>query len=213
MNDPIANGQLELACRLGSVDDIPEAIEEGAHVDCNGYSPMFIAIQNGDRAVIAALVEHGADTAVFEVDPEKGDPVDQLMAMAPDTGGGESEGEGMVELDAKMIRAFQRMITNKGIAEPMHKGRGGEYAAFADGLRSIAAEECHAVVREFLELAEAAVAEVEDEERDASLLAHLKDEAQQETLTALTERYHQAAEEEEPGELLKVYLKERKEVS
>jgi hypothetical protein len=200
MNDPVANGQLELACRLSSLDDIVEALDDGADINCKGYSPLFIAIQNADRAVLKVLVERGADVSVFEIDAEGDDPVEQLMKMAPDQetqSDTELESEGMAELDAKMIRAFQRMIINKGIAEPLAKGRGDEFEAFADGLRSIAAEECHAIVREFLD-------REKPEDTDGT--------NDTETLAALSERYAKATEEEQPGELLKDYLKESKKV-
>lgn len=208
MDDPVANGQLELACRLGSVADIAEAIEEGADINCNGYSPMFLAIQNADRPVIEELVRLGADVAVFEVDPGKGDVVDQLMAMAPERDGPHGDAGGMAELDAKMIRAFHRMITNKGVAEPVLKGRAAEYEAFAAGLQSIAAEECHAAVCDFLELSRSATAG--DAQPEAAFLALLQDGAQAGALAEITARYLVAAEEEQPGELLKDYLKERK---
>lgn len=116
----------------------------------------------------------------------------------------------MAELDAKMIRAFHRMISNKGIAEPIAKGRGDEFDSFADALRSIAAEETQAVVSEFLALLETATAESDDPAE--AITAFLKNEANALTLAGLSERYLSAAEEEQPGELLKDYLKEAKKV-
>jgi hypothetical protein len=133
------------------------------------------------------------------------------MAMAPKQDDQSEDAEGMAELDAKMIRALHRQISNKGIAEPILKGRGAEYEAFAAGLQSIAAEECYSVVNEFLELSKTVTAD--SEEPEAALLAHVKDAAQADTLAALSERYRKATEEDQPAELLKDYLKEQKKVS
>ena len=213
MNDPVANTQLELACRLGRLEDVIEALEDGANIDCNGCSPVFFAIESGDRDVLAALLERGADVSIFEVDGSGEEVLDQLLNIKTQAAVAEEAAaeDGMVELDAKMIRAFDRMVRNKGIAEPIKKGRLAEYQAFSDGLRSLAAEECQAVVREFLEWlrpddgaaadAEAAAKELIDAEENAARLEEL------------SQRYAKVTAEELPGELLKDYLKERKKVS
>mgnify|MGYP001819164749 CR=1 FL=1 len=209
MNDPVANAQLELACRLGSVGDDLEAIDEGADVDCNGYSPLFLAIQNSDRPVIAALVERGADFAIFEASEDKGDVVDQLMMLAPKRGS-ESE-EGMPEVDAKMVRAFDRMIRNKGFAEPVNKGRPEDYGAFREALKRIAAEECHSLVSEFMDLVERTGGEAGDS--DGAMAKVITDADLAEQLNDLGDRYRSASEDEQPGELLKDYLKEQRKLA
>lgn len=214
MNDPVANTQLELACRLGLLDDVLEALEDGADIDCNGCSPVFFAIENGDRAIISALVERGADVSIFEVDPG-GDVVEQLLAISPGSsaaadgdGGGEAAVE-MAELDAKMIRAFERMVRNKGIAEPVLKGRWGEFPAFCDALQSLAAEECQAIASEFVALVKAGQEEADEEVAKAFVAAAENADA----LADLGARYLVATEDEQPGELLKEYLKERKKLN
>ena len=110
-------------------------------------------------------------------------------------------------MDAKMLRAFHRMISNKGFAEPVKKGRLGEYEAFRKGLGSIAAEDCQALVSEFLELVKPAQDDAE------AVAAILSDPANAEKLAELGERYLHASEDEQPGELLKDYLKERKKIA
>lgn len=183
-----------------------EALDDGADIDCNGCSPIFFAIENGCREVLVALVERGADVAMFELDGAE-DVVGQLLKIAPQAGSADDQPapEGMVDLDAKMIRAFDRMLRSKGVAEPIKKGRWAEYRAFCDGLRSLAAEECHVVVSEFLERFEG-----EGEEELKELLAAEESAGR---ITGLNERYATATAEELPGELLKEYLKERKKLN
>ena len=210
MNDPVANTQLELACRLGLLEDAIEALDDGANIDCNGCSPVFFAIENGDRVLLAALLERGADVVMFEVDESQGEVIDQLLKIKSQAEmADECVADGMVELDAKMIRAFDRMLRNKGIAEPIKKGRLGEYQAFLDGLGSLAAEECQAVVREFLDWLRPE-GDADAEESANELLAETENAAR---LEEWSERYSKATEAELPGELLKDYLKERKKVS
>ncbi|MFT4546268.1 MAG: hypothetical protein ACI9UA_000231 [Pseudoalteromonas tetraodonis] len=213
MNDPVANTQVELASRLGLLDDVIEALEDGANIDCNGCSPVYFAIQNGHREVLVALVERGADVSMFGVDPA-GDVLEQLMAIGP--GGVETTTvdapdavEGMVELDAKMIRAFDRMLCNKGMGEPIKKGRLTEYRAFCDGLTSLAAEDCQSVVSEFLDW----IKPQGDADPEEAANMILGDESSAARLAELAERYAKVTAEELPGELLKDYLKERKKVS
>ncbi|MGI9239739.1 MAG: DMP19 family protein, partial [Verrucomicrobiales bacterium] len=207
MNDPVANAQLELACRLGVLDDIVEALEDGADINCNGNSPIFFAVQAGDPTVVAALLERGADVSCFELDAKADDVLERLMAMVPAKPEPSGSSGGMVELDAKMLRAFHRMISNKGLAEPIKKGRLDEYEAFRKGLGSIAAEDCQALVSEFLELIKPAQDDAE------AVAAILDDPANAEKLAELGERYLKAGEDEQPGELLKDYLKERKKIA
>ena len=86
MNDQLANTQLELACRLGSEEDIMEALEDGADINFNGSNPLFVAVLAGDRAVLAILVEQGADVAIFGLDAAAEEPealIDALMQLAP----------------------------------------------------------------------------------------------------------------------------------
>lgn len=205
MSDPVANAQLELACRLGLLDELVEALEDGADINCNGHSPLFFAVQHGHRALLAALVERGADISSFELEAgEVDEVVESLMAMAPSSDNGDAPVAGMAELDAKMIRAFDRMIRQKGFAEPVKKGRQGEFDLFCQGLGSLAAEECQAVVREFLELVKTSTGGGDE------IAQLLTDPQLASQLAQLGERYIKASEDEVPGDLLKDYLKERK---
>ena len=199
MNDPMANAQLELACRVGSREAIIEAIEEGADIDHNGSSVLIIAIMAGDRDTVSTLVELGADVSCFELQVTNHEAiVDALMKGTPKT-------DEILEedpVDAKLVRAFDKLIRAKGLDEPFKKNRGGDYPAFRDGLRWIAAEECHAVVTGFLEL----IGPARSESGDLGVDAFLAENASR--IEELTNKYTSA--EEIPGDLLKDYLKERK---
>ena len=206
MDNLVANTQLELACRLGLLDDVIEALDEdGADVNCNGCSPIFFAMEAGDRPVVEALLERGAEVAMFGVDRESEDAVELLLGICSQ-GDAEpkSDTDGMAELDAKMIRAFDRMVRTKGFAEPIKKKRTAEYQAFCDGLGSLAAEDCQALVKEFLEWAKP--------EEEAEAIEFVGAEENAEKLADLDERYAKVTSEELPGELLKDYLKEMKKV-
>ena len=197
----MANAQLELACKVGSREAIIEAIEDGADIDFGGGSPLITAILAGDRATVATLIELGADTACFELAIPATEPeaiVDALMQSAPR----QDEVSNEDPVDAKLVRSFDRMIRNKGLGEPFKKNRGGEYPAFCDGLKWIAAEECHAVVQAFLEKIEPIRAEA----GDAGIRAFLTEQG--EALESWQQNY--SAVPELPTELLKEYLKERK---
>lgn len=203
MPDPLANAQLELACRLGSVDDVLEALDDGADVDCNGSSPLFIAIMANDRRVVETLVRRGADTSIFGVPGPDAGPeavVDALMAFVPVT----EEETGADPVDAKVVRAFDRMIRVKGLGEPLRKGRGADYAAFADGLKWIASEECLAQVGAFLALLEEAVSDPPDAVGEV-LERHAGE------VDEWSRRYREA--EEDVRALLKEYQKERRRAS
>ena len=108
-------------------------------------------------------------------------------------------------VDAKLVRAFDKLIRNKGLAEPFKKQRGAEYPTFRDSLRWIAAEDCLTVVEEFLEWIEPA----RSTEGDIGVATLFADNESK--VVALTERY--AAVPELPGDLLKDYLKERKKLA
>ena len=103
MNDPFANSQLDLACRVGSRDAIIEAIEDGADINHDGSSPLILAIMANDRPTVEVLVELGADVSCFElkVSDQKG-IVDELMKGAPATGDVPEEDP----VDAKILRAI-----------------------------------------------------------------------------------------------------------
>lgn len=53
--------ELELACKIGSINDLERAISEGADVNWDGGAVLFVAILNGHRHIIARLLELGAD--------------------------------------------------------------------------------------------------------------------------------------------------------
>jgi hypothetical protein len=60
-----ADRELELACKVGSLPDFDRAIEEGANVNFDGGSPLFVSIMTGNRVIVELLVSHGADTGMF----------------------------------------------------------------------------------------------------------------------------------------------------
>ncbi len=192
MNSHFANSQLELACRIASPDDVIEALEDGADINCNGSSPLFLAIGAGSKETTQLLLDRGADTSLFQISANEEDAVEKLLALIPPIKGNDQSEE--KQIDAKVLRAFDRMILKSGLLEPVRKNRKSEYEAFATGLEEVAAEGCYAIVREFL------TANADKSETD--LLAHTTDEAD--------EKYRTASEEEEPRELLKQYLKELK---
>lgn len=195
----MANAQLELACRVGSREAIMEALEDGADIDFGGSSPLIIAILARDRPTVETLVSLGADVNCFELTTKEPEEiVDALMRIAP----APSDIPDEDPVDAKLVRAFDRMIRTKGMDEPFKKKRGGEYAGFCDGLKWIAAEECHATVTEFLGWIEPVCIGSDD----GDLLAFLEENRPR--LEQLRNRY--TASVDLPAELLKDYLKDRK---
>lgn len=60
-----ADRELELACKVGSVPDFQRALAEGADVNADGGSPLFVAIMKGNRTMIEHLLDAGADPAFF----------------------------------------------------------------------------------------------------------------------------------------------------
>lgn len=65
MSEWSADRELELACKVGSIQDFERAIEEGANVNCDGGSPLFVSIMTHNREIIARLVELEADVGMF----------------------------------------------------------------------------------------------------------------------------------------------------
>ena len=218
MSDPIANSQLELACRLGAIDDIVEALEDGADINCNGGSPIFIAMMENERASLETLLEHGADISTFisEGSPEAALELEQRIDFLLACGGhGDSKdstgGSDTPQVDSKLVGALDRMIRRNGLVEPFIKKRGSDFPAFRQALGGIGAEDCHAVVSEFLDELEAARAEqIERAENDE--VSVIDDaiflEAEAERIAEWSTRYVTA--EESPPALAKEYLKERK---
>ncbi|MGK0186623.1 MAG: hypothetical protein ACI9R3_002406 [Verrucomicrobiales bacterium] len=202
MSNPSADAQLELCCRTGSLDGIMEALNDGADVNCNGHSPLFIAVMANDREVVSALVNNEADVSLFEIkSTDKEEIVEALMALAPAPAVETDDTEKDV-VDAKLIRAFDRMIRSNGLGAPVTRNRTAEYAAFAEGLKWIAAEDCEAVVAEFMTLIDTARGD-EGGELPASFL-----EENGTRIVELSESY--TSSEEIPGDLLKEYIKEQK---
>ncbi len=218
MSDPIANSQLELACRLGAINDIVEALEDGADINCNSGSPVFIAMIENERASLETLIEHGADVSTFiregtpEAALEFAQRIDFLLACGGHgdsaTSGGDSDDP---QIDSKLVGALDRMIRRNGLIEPFIKRRGSDFPAFRQALGGIGAEDCHAVVSEFLDELESAraeqIARAENDEvsvfDDGIFL-----EAEAERIAEWSTRY--VAAEESPPALAKEYLKERK---
>ncbi len=199
MNDPFANSQLDLACRVGSRDAIIEAIEDGADINHSGSSPLILAIMANDRSTVEALVELGADVSCFELKVSNQEGIiDELMKGAPSTGDVPEEDP----VDAKVLRAIDKQIRNKGLGEPFAKKRGVDYPTFLDALKWIAAEDCHTIVEEFLQNIEPSRQEFGDVGVDQYLKEHAGE------IEELSARY--VAVSDLPGELLKEYLKERK---
>jgi len=60
-----ADRELELACKVGSLPDIERCLAEGADVNFEGGTPLFVAIFRGNRAVIERLVAAGASPKPF----------------------------------------------------------------------------------------------------------------------------------------------------
>ena len=237
VSDLIANAQLELACRVGALDDMLEALEEGADVNCKGGSPLFLAIMAGERTVVEALVDRGADSSMFlspaqaSDDVPIADRVDALMACGPGTsaktdngGDASSNTDGdEPEIDPKLIGTLDRMIRRKGLTEPFVKKRADELPVFRKALGGIGAEDCHAVVSEFLDALEEARAQagssadseeaVADSGSDGDRETETFDdsiflESEAERISEWSTRY--ASTEEAPAALAREYLKERK---
>lgn len=60
-----ADRELELACKVGSIADFQRALYEGADVNADGGSPLFLAIMRGHREIVARLLEAGARPSLF----------------------------------------------------------------------------------------------------------------------------------------------------
>ncbi len=52
--------ELELACKVGSIADIDRTLDEGADPNCDGGSPLFLAIMSGRHETVAHILEKGA---------------------------------------------------------------------------------------------------------------------------------------------------------
>jgi hypothetical protein len=215
VSDPLADAQLELACRVGSIEAIDEALEEGADIDFGGGTPLFVAITAHDRSVVEALVERGADVSGFGLSGtgDREALVVALLGLAPAPpeagGGGIDGGGGGGAIDPKVVGGFDRAICKGGLAAPLlrgkHKGDIATYRAFADALRVIAAEERHACVAEFLGFVAPAFASADDEEGEepGQLIA-----SNAGRVLELEARYRAA--DEAPADLAREYLKEQK---
>ena len=60
-----ADRELELACKVGSLVDFQRALAEGANVNADGGSPLFVAIMKGNREMVWHLLEAGANPGLF----------------------------------------------------------------------------------------------------------------------------------------------------
>ncbi len=84
-----SNFDLELACKLGARELFEEAVEDGADLDSDGGSPLFLAIMGGHRELVERLVELGVDTSLFLTKARRkkakspSQIVDALMEGAP----------------------------------------------------------------------------------------------------------------------------------
>jgi hypothetical protein len=60
-----ADRELELACKVGSLPDFRRALAEGADVNADEGSPLFVSIMKGNREMVWQLLQAGANPAFF----------------------------------------------------------------------------------------------------------------------------------------------------
>ena len=65
MSNWSADSELTIACKVGAIDDVRRALEEGADVNCAGGDPLFVAIMGHHRDIVALLVDHDVDVSMF----------------------------------------------------------------------------------------------------------------------------------------------------
>ena len=199
MSDRLANAQLDLACQVGSREAIIEAIEDGADINHSDSSPLILAIMAGDRVTVSTLIELGADVSLFETNAsERESLIDELMKGTQSSQPISDEDP----VDAKLVRAFDKLIRTKGLGEPFAKKRGADYPAFHDSLKWLAAEDCQLIVEDFLQRLEPS----RQAEGDIGVDRYLNEHSA--AIKELSGNY--AAATDLPAELLKEYLKERK---
>ena len=148
MSDSVANCTLELSCAVGSIDNALEAIEEdGADVNFNGGSPMFVAIMNRHRHIINLLLDHDADVATL-LSPAKMRPlqtrfllVEALIACAP---------HDPRNVNPEIIEEVDSSLKESGIDRLISEIDWDNATLFRDNLNAIGANHTYRTVSEFL---------------------------------------------------------------
>jgi hypothetical protein len=150
MNDPLATRNLELSCTVGSLDNALEAIDEGADVNHAEGAPLFLAIMNRHRTLIALLLDHGADPA-FCLTPQRLEKItgreamiDELVACAP---------YNPRDVKVEELSAINEQIREKGVTYLVSHLDWDVATRFRDALNAIGAGSSHRCVAEFLQWA------------------------------------------------------------
>ncbi|MCP5541612.1 MAG: hypothetical protein H7A52_15835 [Akkermansiaceae bacterium] len=186
MSDPVANCTLELACTVGSICNAEDALEDGADVNFGGGAPLFAAIFNRNRDMIAYLLDHGADASFFVAEArlrvlgaDRAALIEALMEGAPPDPNA---------IDPVTMAELHQELRDSGIESPIKNGDWDGLNRFSDKLGRIGAEAARALVEEALDLLRPAKAF-----GDAALLESVK--AEKKKLAAISERYREAAED------------------
>jgi hypothetical protein len=150
MSDPVANCTLELACTVGAMDDAIEAIEDGADVNYQGSAPIFLAIANRNREIIAFLLDQGADAESFlskkklEQIEDRSDLIEELIACAP---------YNPRDVKPDQIEEIDNAIRDAGVEYLLSDIDWDKATRFRDSLDAIGAGASHRCVAEFLQWA------------------------------------------------------------
>ena len=150
MSDPIANRTLELACTVGAMDDAVEAIEDGADVNFQSGSPLFMAIVNRHREMINLLLDHGADGECYIAKKlltsikTRDDLVEELIACAP---------HNPKDIKMDQITEIDNGIRDSGVQFLLSDLDWDKATLFRDSLDAIGAGTSHRCVAEFLQWA------------------------------------------------------------
>lgn len=151
MSNSVANRTLELACTVGAVDDALEAIEDGAELNCNGNSPVFLAILNKNRNLLNLLIDHGAETDSFlarkrlDLIRSREDLIEELIACAP---------HNPRDVRPEKIEEIDTGIRNGGVEFLLAEVDWDHATGFRDSLDAIGAGSSHRCVAEFLQWAQ-----------------------------------------------------------
>jgi len=186
MSDPTANRTLELACKVGSLADAREAIEDdGADVNFQGGAPLFLAIVNRHRDVLELLLDHGAGYESYIAKKRlatietRGDLVEELIAAAP---------HNPRDVEPERIAEIDEQIRTSGVEYLLSNLDWDNATRFRDSLDAIGAGSSHRCVAEFLHWARS-----ESRERSGGLdelLTHYDD-----TVSEYRERYLSSGED------------------
>jgi len=151
MSNSVANRTLELACTVGALNDALEAIEDGADLNCNGNSPIFLAILNKNRGLLNLLIDQGAETDSFLAKKRlalirsREDLIEELIACAP---------HNPRDVKPEQIEEIDTGIRNDGVAFLLAEVEWDHATGFRDSLDAIGAGSSHRCVAEFLQWAQ-----------------------------------------------------------